>query len=318
MGKASSVVKDQAYVSITLHADRIRDHAVGKRIAVLLPSLPQWNDFFPDASLNPVRDFDHVVVVGPSFSNSANVVALLQYNTEPQRVRSAIDKLVERGGSWLPGTKVPAAIAHADRAQRVFVMASPGLVVVVPPDKKDEILRAKALSIPKARGSEAMVATLVHPWKPLERYNIEIPKSVKEAKIRLTPLPAGEVKVELQAEDESPEQAALTATKVSQTINALADLSAGVSGLMALAGFERTMVALPRVKLVAQGSQIWGELTLTKEQVDFLLTQLENQALLWNQGRAPARPRARPESSAKPRQLPAPPRGGVKFAPAGE
>src|SRR5690606_32690044 len=39
-GKASSVVADQAYVSITLHADRIRDHEVGKRIAALLPALP--------------------------------------------------------------------------------------------------------------------------------------------------------------------------------------------------------------------------------------------------------------------------------------
>lgn len=305
-GKAGKVLENQAYVSITLYTERIREHDVGKRIAVLLPSLPQWNDFFPDEGLNPIRDFDRVVVVGPSFSNSSNVVALLQYNTEPARVKGAIDKLVRRNGAWLSRGKVPVARAHADRAERVFILPRPGLVVVVPPSKKDEMLSIRDVGIPAPTGPEAMSATLVNPHKPLARLGLQIPKSVKDARLRLTPLPGGEVKVELQAQDESPERAERTAREVSAAINAVADLSAGFSGLLELAGLGRT-VKLPRVELFARGSEIWGEQVLTREQVDFLLSQLERQALMWSTPRNP-----RPTATAPRRTQPAPPRGGVR------
>lgn len=314
-GKAGKVVENQAYVSITLYADRIREHEVGKRIAALLPSLPQWNDFFPDSSLNPVRDFDRIVVVGPSFYNSANVIVLLQYNAKPAVVKAAIDKLVKRRGEWLSRSKVPIAKAYADRADRVFILPRPGLVVIVPPSKKDEMLSIRDVGIPNPKGPEAMEATLVNPYKPLARYGLQIPKSVKDARLRLTPLLEGEVKVELQAHDESPEKAEQTAREVSRAINAVADLSAGFSGLLELAGLGHT-VRLPRVQLHARGSEVWGEQVLTREQVDFLLSQLERQALLWSQ--AIERP-SRPATTAqKPRRmLPAPPRGGVRPSPSG-
>jgi hypothetical protein len=312
-GKAGKMVENQAYVSITLYADRIREHEVGQRIAAVLPSLPQWNDFFPDASLNPVRDFDRVVVVGPSFHDSRNVVALLQYNTRPEKVRAAVDTLVKRKGEWLSRAKVPVAKAFADRAERVFILPKPGLVVVVPPSMKDEMLAVRDVGIPSPKGPEAMEATLVNPHKPLARYGLQIPKSVKDARIRLTPLPNGEVKIELQAEDESPEAADRTAREVSAGINAIADLSAGFSGLLEIAGFGRS-VRLPRVELHASGKEIWGEQVLSREQVDFLLSQFERQALAWSRARErSARPSPAPTRT--PGSTPAPPRGGVRSNP---
>jgi hypothetical protein len=257
-----------------------------------------------------VRDFDRVVVVGPSFYDSGNVIALLQYNTKPELVKAAIDKLVKRQGEWLSRSKVPVARAYADRAERVFILPKPGLVVVVPPSKKDEMLAIRDVGIPSPKGPEAMEATLVNPHKPLARYGLAIPKSVKDARLRITPLPGGEVKVELQAEDESPEQAERTAREVSTAINAVADLSAGFSGLLELAGLGPT-VRLPRIKLHTRGSEVWGEQVLTREQVDFLLTQLERQALLWSQARE-RRSRPKPTTTAVPRTLPATPRGGVR------
>lgn len=314
-GKASDVVKDEAYVSIALYADRIREHMVGKRIAKLLPSLPQWKDFFPNDGLNPIRDFDRVVVVGPSFYHSENVVAVLKYNTTEAKVRSAIDTLVARRGEWLKDTRVPAAKAYADRADRVFVLPSPGLVVVVPPNKAQQIIKAKGLGIPTPKGPEALVATLKHPHKPLARYNLEIPKSLKEAKLRLTPLPKGEVRVELQATDESPEQAKKTALQLTTTINALADFTAGLTGFLELAGLGRT-VQLPRIELRAHGSEIYGEQVLTQEQVEFLLSRLERQALLWAEASVNrSKPRGAGTGERPKLTVPATPRGGVTPAP---
>jgi hypothetical protein len=180
--------------------------------------------------------------------------------------------------------------------------------------------------VPKAKGNEAMEAALVNPYKPLSRYGIQIPKSVSKAMVRLTPLPGGEVEVALQAHDESAEQAKKTAIEVSQAINALADLSAGVSSFLELAGLGRT-VRLPRIELEARGQEIWGRQVLTAEQVNFLLAQLERQAAMWKQAAArhapqkPAHPPAdgRLRDAKKPApkkmKLPAPPRGGVRPAP---
>lgn len=289
-GKAGALVEKQAYVSLILYADRIRGHAVGERIARLLPTLPQWQDFFGEGGLNPVSDFDRLMIIGPSFYNSANVVAALEYNTEPSKVRRAINGLVKRDGEWLKGTEFPAARAHADRADRIFMMPRPGFVLVVPPNLQQSANQIKGL--PPPQGPEAMVAYLAKPHRPLARFNVQIPESVEDARVRLTPLSQGRVRLELQAQDASPEQAQATARQVSQAINALADLSSSLSGLLDLVGFGRT-VALPRFKLQAKGREIWGEQVLSWEQVDFLLRQLEQQAAMWNQ--VPARGTSSPQ-----------------------
>jgi hypothetical protein len=113
---------------------RIRKHPLGGRIGKLLGSVYQWRDFFGPAALDPIRDVDQIVVVGPQFRDSSGVVAVLKLNVPDERVRLAIDALVKSDpeGQWLDAG-APSAIAHADRAPREFVLPAPGIVVVTPP-----------------------------------------------------------------------------------------------------------------------------------------------------------------------------------------
>src|SRR5690606_20492466 len=108
-------------VGLVVFMDRVREHPAGKRIAALLPRLPQWRDFLGEAKLDAVEDFERIHIVGPSFSNSSQVVAQLQYRTKTAAIRSAVDALVKRRGEWVSETPAVAR-AHADRAMRSIIL----------------------------------------------------------------------------------------------------------------------------------------------------------------------------------------------------
>jgi hypothetical protein len=281
-GEASTLKQPTAYVGVVIYLDRVRRHPAGRRIESILPRLPQWRDFFAaeeetGKALNPVQDFDRIHMVGPSFYDSSQVVAQLQYNTSRAKVKAAIDRLVRRRGRWVQ-QEPPVAHAFADRAERVFIMRNPKTVVVVPPQLEKQVLALKRVGVPNPQGAEALVASTKNPHKPLGRVGLNIPKSVRYATVRLTPLAGGSVYLELEAEDESAEAAAQTANQVTRDINAAVDMLSGLTSVLSQFGFGGG-VKLPRVNLHSQGSKILGEITLNQRQVDFLLDRVERQLI---------------------------------------
>lgn len=305
-GKAGEITKSNASVGLILYAERVRDHRVGKRIAQVLPQLPQWDDYFHGGQLNPVRDFDRLFMAGPSFYHSSELVIALTYNTERRVVRQAIDRLVKREGRWLKDAPMPAAIARADRAERLIIMPPSKSVMIVPPRLRKQAFRSQGLSIPDPKGPEALVAFTVQPSKALARFGLNIPKSVAQASLRLTPLVDGGALVEVSADDESPERARSTATAVERDLNGIIDLISGVSNVLSRFGFGALTqgARLPKVELQAKGKQIWGQVRLDAQQVNFLLDRIERQL------RANSR-RAGPQASSLPRDqsppMPQPP-----------
>src|SRR5687767_13164227 len=117
-GVDSEVVDSNANVNLLLMTERIRNHPLGPRIGKLIMAFPQWNSFFEAGDIDPVRDVNRLLVVGPQFRRSADVVAILQHDLPAPVLRAAVDRLVQRPppGRWLR-SKIPAAYAHADRAE---------------------------------------------------------------------------------------------------------------------------------------------------------------------------------------------------------
>ncbi|MEO6601360.1 MAG: hypothetical protein ABIQ16_15890, partial [Polyangiaceae bacterium] len=129
------VADSNANVRITLYTEKIRSNPLGARVGPLLGSLYQWRDFFGPAGVDPIRDIDQIYIVGPQLRDSSNVVAILRHHLPPAKMRAAIDRIVvgdKLGGQWLDAG-VPVASAHADGAERRFVLANAETVVVTPP-----------------------------------------------------------------------------------------------------------------------------------------------------------------------------------------
>jgi hypothetical protein len=296
-GKAGEIVKSNARLQLIVYTERLRGHALGERVAQLLPRLPQWNDFFAPGGVNPVRDFDRLFVAGPSFFHSDQLVVALEYNTSREKVRAAVDMLVQRQGRWLTGTPVPAAIAVADRAERLFILGKEKVVWVVPPKLQREAFKLEGRRIPRSQGDEALVATIREPKKSLWRLGLDIAESVHDAKLRVTPLPRGAVKLELSALDKDAETAQRNAAAVEQSINSLVDVISGLTNMLDRFGFGGLVkgVQLPRVKMQTRGNEIWSELVLSAEQAAFILERAEKQLA---QAVAPI---AAPQGSKRPR-----------------
>lgn len=296
-GEAGELVKSNAKLGLTLYTDRIRNHPVGKRIAELLPNLPQWNDFFAGTKLNPIRDFDRFFVAGPSFYHTQEVVVALQYNTKAEPIRAAIDQLVKRRGRWLESTPIPMALAEADRAERLFLMPAGRLVLVVPPRLQKQAVKMK-VGIPDPIGPEALVASMREPRAALARLGLQIPETTRDALLRITPLENGQILIELTAQEESPEAAKRTAQTVAQAVNSFVELVSSASSLLSQFGFGglKGGVTFPKITLEAHGKEIRGRQILSQAHADFILDRVERQLAL--RSKAPA-PRVAPPPKTK-------------------
>jgi hypothetical protein len=269
-GSAGSLADSNANVRLLIFTDRMRNHPLGNRIGELLAAADQWKDFFGPGGLDPVRDVDRILIAGPQLRDSSQVLAVLRTSATPERVRSTVDVLVKRDpeGKWLDAA-VPAAKARADRAERIFVLPKPGLVIVTPPSAaEDAIKRGKSLRFPDAKGSEVLTTYVVTPWRAFIGVPFEVPKSIAWVKMKITATADGGATAELEAEDESEELAKKNAEKLAAGINRVTQIQTGALG--AMFGVKAFKLIEP-VSFSASGKKITGTVVATPSQLGALL-----------------------------------------------
>jgi hypothetical protein len=268
---SARVVDPNANVRLLVHMSRVREHPLGKQIGPMLRAVYQWRDFFGPTAIDPVRDIDTLMLVGPQLRDSSQVVAILQHHVPEDQMRKAVDALVVRdteGGHWLDAG-VPAAIASADRAPRVFVMPSSRIVVVATPTTQDAALKLpRKFSLPKPKNQEAVLLHLATPHRAVRGLPIRVPESIKWARILVTPLPDGGALAEVEAEDESEESARQNAEYLERAINALTELNLGLLGDILGTGRHRF---IEKSRFTSEGNKIHGSTRATAEQLSTIL-----------------------------------------------
>jgi hypothetical protein len=288
-GEAKKVIDQDANVRLVIYPEKIRNHPLAPRIGQLLSSIYQWRDFFGPSKLDPIRDVDRIMVVGPEMRDSSKVAAIIQHNVGAARMHAALDAIVQADpehGEWLDaGT--PAATAYADRAPRVLVMPSPNVVVLVPPNLKDVALSLKRPRIAKPSGSEVMWAYAVTPWRAARSAGVALPKTLAWAKVWVTPAEGGGAVVEAEAEDESPESATRHAEELNAQIQDALSMAASFSMLGQMLLGTRATRLVESVELHADGNKIRGKATLTEEQIERIFEQVRG--LLVERRAAPPR-----------------------------
>lgn len=273
-GAAGAVADSNANVSAIIYTEAIRRHSLGPRVGRILSTLYQWRDFFGPTGLDPIRDIDRILIAGPQFRDTSDVVVVLQHHLPPAELRSAIDRLVKRDpeGAWLPA-QVPVARASADRASRFFILPNNHLVIVAPKSALADALSNKGnASLLPAAGREVMVARLVLPWRAFVGMPFRIPHSMKWAKVSLETRVGGRVAINLEAEDESEAGAGDTAALLERTVASVSSINLGVLG--ALLG-ESQHRFLESSHFEAKGTKVLGTVVLTDAQVSGILDLLE-------------------------------------------
>lgn len=289
------VADPNANVRITLYTEKIRSNPLGARVGPLLGSLYQWRDFFGPAGVDPIRDIDQIYIVGPQLRDSSNVVAILRHHLSQARMHAAIDRIVaadKLGGEWLDAG-VPVASAHADGAERRFVLANANTVVVTPPSAYAATVAAgKLLHLTPTKGPEAALIYLATPWRAFIGLPIKVPESIRWARIRITPSADGGASAEIEAEDENPEKASEDAAYLTRSADALSQLNLGFLG--SLLG-QQTHRFIEHIGFSSEGKMIRGTALVTADQlssaIDFAAAFMADRATR----------RARPAASSMPR-----------------
>ena len=264
------VADPNANVRLTMYTDKIRANPLGARIGPLLRSLYQWRDFFGPTAIDPIRDIDQIYVVGSQLRDSSNVVAILRHHVPMAKMRAALDALVhaDQAGEWLDAG-VPVASAHADGAERRFLLPNPQTVIVAPPSAYAAALKAgKLIRLMPSAGPEAAMIYLATPWRAFLGLPVKVPQTIKWARVRITPTADGGASAELDAEDEDEATAAEDAAYLTRTANAVSQLNLGFLG--SILG-QQSHKFIEHVAFTANGKMLRGEAQVTADQLSAAL-----------------------------------------------
>lgn len=270
-GEAAAIVDSNADLRLTIFADVIRDHPLGERVASLLRRTPQWRDFFGPSAIDPIADVDRVLLAGPDFRDSSEVVAVVQHHLPPKRIEQAMETMVLRDGKWLD-RKARLALARADRATRLFAAPNDHVVVVAPPQLEKQVRAlGEKTRFPNTDDAVALSAYIVKPHYAAKGTGVVLPKTLRWARLDLRPRADGGGVLQILAQETSAEAANETAALVQALIDQATSLDLRKGG--AWGGVASFLMGASKVKMLesvhfeARGDQVHGTLVATKNQL---------------------------------------------------
>jgi len=263
-GSAGQIADSNANVRLFIYTDVARSHPLGKKVGELLRRTPQWRDFFGPSNIDPVADIDRVMIAGPQFRNSSQIVAVVQHHLSRARIRGALTQLVERKGEWIDEEGLIAR-ADADRATRIFAAPNKRIVIVTPPQLEKQVRAlGSAMHFPESTGDVVVTAYFVTPWRATRNIGLNIPKTIEWARFDLRPTPEGGAILKVLAQDENVASAKKHAQVFGVLIEQLTSLDLGMLGLM-MGTAKKSYIK--SVVFKNKGKQIVGTVEVTKEQL---------------------------------------------------
>jgi hypothetical protein len=278
-GAPSSLASKNPNVQILIAGDRIRKHELGTWFSRILVTIPQWQSFFKDTPIDPIRDIDHLLIAGPQLRDSRKIVAVMDFNVPEPKIRDSIDAILKRSsppGRWLEGTPVPAALAKADNGERIFAM-SPGkrLLVVIPAEAKDDLAKVKSLKPFNKSSGVGIALSMATPHRAFKGLPFEIPDTFKWMRLSVTPTDDGGADVLLEALDDTPDHAREHAEKLGNVIEPLRkELNSGIS-VLAVLGMGPEPVA--PITFSTEGSLVRSKLHVTNKQLRLIMSKVEQE-----------------------------------------
>lgn len=142
-GPVLSYLEESHRVVLRLDMERVRESTLSSDIGSLVRSYPTWRELLRGSGLDPVRDFDRVLVVAVGALNEGGRM-LVRHHLTNERIREAVLAMAVRGGTrpewrtvdgfdvvdWPADTEVP----------RIVVLSGEGELVVTTVEDLDAVL----------------------------------------------------------------------------------------------------------------------------------------------------------------------------------
>ncbi|MRG90577.1 hypothetical protein [Polyangium spumosum] len=271
-GSAANVAAKNPNVQVLIAGDRIRKHELGTWFSRILVGIPQWQSFFKDTPIDPIRDLDHLLIAGPQFRDSRKVVAVMDFNVPEPKIRAAVDAIVKRSdppGRWLEDTPVPAAIAKADKGERIFALV-PGkrMLVVLPADAKGELAKVKSTKGFNKSSAVGIALSMVTPHRAFKGLPFQIPDTFKWLRLSVTPTDDGGADVLLEALDKDAALAQKHADELGPIVEGFRKVEIPFIGRFEVLG---------PTPFTAEGDLVRATTHVTNKQLKYIMSAVEQQ-----------------------------------------
>jgi hypothetical protein len=268
-GGAGKIAAKDANVQVLLAGNVLRRFPAGARVARLLVQIPEWRGFFEGSPVDPIRDFNHILITAPRLrGDTGKLVAVMDYNLSPDLARDAVDQVLRKtNGVWLPDAPVPAARARVGGVMRLFAhLPEKHLIAVLPADAMDQLEGLK-----RARGfrnsSEAVIVSMVTPARPFRDF-LKLPESLRFLRLSVTPTADGGADLALDVGDASHDEAVAHADLLTREIEARRKMD--------ILGF--TFEIIDAVTFVADGDVMRARTHVTRQKLETILSWFERAA----------------------------------------
>ncbi|CAN5168757.1 hypothetical protein BH09MYX1_BH09MYX1_29380 [soil metagenome] len=264
LGGAASVSAGPNNVTLFVNMAVIKSHPAASRLAPILAAIPQWKQFMAGSVIDPLRDCDWILIMGPSLADTQKDAVFVHYSTSDAIVDGAIgtiSKSYVNGGPMDVGVpKVKAWKAYADHGERVFLRPSPGVAVIVPSSHATQFAKALVGNplAPKTRPGEAMSLRALRPGGSISI----IPQSISELRVWVVPRNS-DGGADVYAEGDCPDDAA-AATAAAEMKNTIQQKNSFGVRLV-------TSGLLNNVEVTSSGKLVKAHLSASREQIDAAL-----------------------------------------------
>ncbi|WP_437785916.1 hypothetical protein [Sorangium sp. So ce1097] len=265
-GAPGKLASKDPNVQVLIAGDRLRTHELGAWFGRILTTIPEWQSFFTDTGVDPIRDIDHLLIAGPQLRDSSKVVAVLDYRAPEDAMRAAVNVIVERSnGSWIEDAPVPAARATAERHERIFAMVPDRrLLVVLPAEEEDQLSKLKSMKGFNKSSAAGIVVSMLTPANAFRGVQA-LPRSLAWMRLTVTPTKDGGADLALTAGDESAEKALEHAQELTRTLNAIRTINLGITRID----------VVDEVTFNTDGKVIWTKLHVTNRQLKLIMGFVE-------------------------------------------
>lgn len=162
-GPPRTYVADEDTVVMRLDMSRVRESAISSDIASLVRSYPTWSELLGNSGIDPVRDFERVLVTAPTAVTGRGVMLIRHRLTETQVREAVLNMSVDRGERpvWreVDGFDVVDWPAETD-PPRVVVITGPHELVVATPDDLERVVEVAADHRARRDGDEVVEPAL--------------------------------------------------------------------------------------------------------------------------------------------------------------
>ncbi|MGC4087153.1 MAG: hypothetical protein QM756_04465 [Polyangiaceae bacterium] len=268
-GDMSKKLLGKPPVTLGLWLSSLRENPLGQKLGEIMACDREWKRFI-DQGVDILKDFDGMLVVGPSLYESGQLTAAVRHNLPPERVHGIMQSLVESSGergSWL---MPDVASARLGRSQRVLLPQSKDVFFVTPNKGWEALKKTKEpLRVPSAEGRTASLV-LVNPNRALSRLGLTLPKRIQEMRLEVFANADESVDLKVELEATTPDAARDEEKRVaSQMREFFSDVWTAATALRAIAGTsagESHLELAPRLDLEVEEQVLSGMAHLSPQQ----------------------------------------------------